>query len=104
MSQTLRIRPGGRIDCLYTEAIDLRALGRLQVSRATDIRFNPATQQWDVHAADTDEHLHSDPSREACLAWERDNMQVKAEKLKSENLKMPEESDSSPHLRLPNNQ
>ncbi len=104
MSQTLRFDPGGRIDCLYTEAIDLRALGRLEISRATDIRFNPATQQWDVHDAATGQLLHSDPSREACLAWERDNMQVKAEKLKSENLKMPEESDSSPHLRLPNNQ
>ena len=29
MSQTLRFNPGGHIDCLYTEAIDLRALGRL---------------------------------------------------------------------------
>jgi hypothetical protein len=72
---TLRFDTGGSIDCLYTEAIDLRALGRLHVVRATDIRFNPDTQHWDVHAADTGKLLHSDPSREACLAWERTNLQ-----------------------------
>ena len=75
MSQTLRFDPGGHIGCLYTEAIDLRALGRLQVVRATDIRFNPTTQQWDVHDAATGRRLHSDPSREACLAWEHQNLQ-----------------------------
>ena len=79
MSQTLRFSPGGRIACLYTEAIDLRALGRLQVFRATDIRFCERSQQWDVRCAATGKLLHSDPSRETCLQWERDNMQVKAE-------------------------
>jgi hypothetical protein len=74
-ASTLRFDPGGHIGCLYTEAIDLRALGRLQVVRATDIRFNPTIQQWDVHAADTGRLLHSDPSREACLAWEHSNLQ-----------------------------
>ena len=75
MTTTLRFDPGGHIGCLYTEAIDLRALGRLQVVRATDIRFNESTQQWDVHAAATGQLLHSDPSREACLAWEQRNLQ-----------------------------
>jgi hypothetical protein len=75
MSQTLRFNPGGSITCLYTEAIDLRALGRLQVFRATDIRFNESTQQWDVRCAATGKLLHSDPSREACLQWERQNLQ-----------------------------
>jgi hypothetical protein len=74
MKTTIRIHPGGRIDCLYNEAIDLRALGTLQVFRATDIRFNERSQQWDVRCASTGKHLHSDPSREACLAWERDNL------------------------------
>jgi hypothetical protein len=75
MSQTLRLTPGGRIDCLYTEAINLRALGRLQVVRATDIRFNPGTQQWDVHAAVTGQVLFSHPSRADCLHWEHQNLQ-----------------------------
>lgn len=71
---TLRFHTGGRIDCLYTEAIDLRALGRLQVFRATDIRFCERNQQWNVRCAATGKLLHSDPSREACLHWERENL------------------------------
>ena len=63
MSQTLRFTPRGHIDCLYTEAIDLRALGRLQVVRATDIRFNDSSQEWDVHDADTGSVLFSHTSR-----------------------------------------
>jgi hypothetical protein len=78
MSHTLRFTPGGRIDCLYTEAVDLRVLGRLQVVRATDIRFNPAAQQWDVHDAGTHEVLFSHTSRTECLAWEHQNLQPQA--------------------------
>ena len=75
MSHTLRFTPGGRIDCLYTEAFDLRVLGRLHVVRATDIRFNPKSQQWDVHAADTGQVLFSHISRNECLHWEKTNLQ-----------------------------
>ena len=74
MNASIRIRPGGRIDCLYTEVIDLRALGRLEVFRATDIRFCEKSQQWIVRCATTGKRLHSDPSREACLTWERENL------------------------------
>jgi hypothetical protein len=74
MSQTLRFSPGGHIDCLYTEAIDLRELGRLQVFRATDIRFCERTQLWKVRCATTGKLLHCDPSREACLTWESANL------------------------------
>jgi hypothetical protein len=74
MKASLRIHPGGTIDCLYTEAIDLRALGRLEVFRATDIRFCERSQQWKVRCASTGKLLHSDPSRENCLSWERDNL------------------------------
>ena len=74
MKSTLRFHTGGRVDCLYTEVIDLRVLGRLQVFRATDIRFNEVTQQWNVRCATTGKLLHSDPSRETCLAWERENL------------------------------
>jgi hypothetical protein len=74
MPHCLRFHPGGRIDCLYTDAIDLRTLGRLQVYRATDIRFCEQSQEWRVRCATTGALLHTDPSRDACLAWERDNL------------------------------
>ena len=75
MRTSLRFDDAGRVACLYTEAVDLRALGRLQVVRATDIRFNAPTQLWEVHHADNGEVLFSDPSRAACLAWEQDHLQ-----------------------------
>lgn len=75
MRTTLRFDPRGSVECLYTEAIDLRQLGRLHVVRATAIDFNPAEQRWEVRCADTGQLLQSDPSREACLAWEQANLQ-----------------------------
>ena len=78
MKSTLRFHTGGRVDCLYTEAIDLRELGRLQVFRATDIRFNEGTQQWDVREGGTSSALFSHPSRAECLRWEQENLQPKS--------------------------
>jgi hypothetical protein len=75
MRTTLRFDDTGRVECLFTEAVDLRALGRLQVVRATDICFNASTQFWEVHHADTGEVLFSDPSRASCLAWEQEHLQ-----------------------------
>jgi len=82
MSQTLRFT-GGHIDCLYTEAIDLHTLGRLQVVRATDIRFNDSKQRWDVHDADNGTVIFSHPSRNKCLRWEHHNLQPQASQTES---------------------
>jgi hypothetical protein len=75
MNSTLRFTPGGLISCLYTEAIDLQQLGRLSVVRATDIRFNDTTQQWEACHAETGAVLFSNSSRTECLRWEHDNLQ-----------------------------
>ena len=72
---TLRFNPGGHVQCLYTEAIDLHALGRLKIVRATVILFCEKSQEWKVRCATTGKLLLSDPSREACLEWERQNLQ-----------------------------
>ena len=70
MTSLLRFDPTGKVACLYTDAIDLRSLGKLEVTRATDIRFNTDSQEWEVRAVGDDHILHSDHSREACLEWE----------------------------------
>lgn len=75
MKTTLRFDPSGQVVCLYTEAIDLRALGKLEITRATDIRFNQASQQWEVHEAETDAVIFSHTSRTECLSWEIQNLQ-----------------------------
>jgi hypothetical protein len=74
MTTTLRFDQVGSVACLYSESVDLRSLGRLQVVRATDITFNEGIQVWEVHCASSGRLLHSDPSRGACLAWERENL------------------------------
>jgi hypothetical protein len=75
MSTTIRFNQKGGVDCLYTEAIDLRALGRLHVVRATEIAFDSVEQCWEVRDAASGNLLHADPSRAACLAWEHANLQ-----------------------------
>jgi hypothetical protein len=75
MKTTLRFDPGGQVECLYTEAIDLRSLGKLKITRATDIRYDHASQQWQVHDAESDAVLFSNPSRNECLSWENQNLQ-----------------------------
>jgi hypothetical protein len=75
MSTTIRFDQKGGIDCLYTEAIDLRTLGRLHVVRATEIVFDPGEQRWEVRDAASGELLHADRSRATCLAWEQANLQ-----------------------------
>ena len=78
MRTTLRFDSGGSIGCLYTDAIDLRELGSLKITRATDIRFNDPTQQWRVHEVGTDRVIFSNPSRSECLVWEHRNLQPRS--------------------------
>jgi hypothetical protein len=59
----------GKGHCLYTEAIELAAIGRLTIRRATTIEFSETSQQWEVRDAGG-ALLHTNPSREVCLAWE----------------------------------
>ena len=70
----LRFPADGTVRCLHTELLDLRALGRLSVERATRVVFDAGSQSWRVRDAGTGELLFSDPSREACIAWERDHL------------------------------
>lgn len=68
--EVIHFQPDGTGAGLYTERIDLKEIGVLDVNRASNVEFNPDTQQWDVFDY-TGTRVHSDPSREACLRWER---------------------------------
>jgi len=61
--------PDGRVEGLYTEAIDLRTLGRLTLRRASTIEFDERTQVWWVRLAKRG-RVFSAPTRAQCLAWE----------------------------------
>ena len=66
----LHFAPDGTGAGLYTEAIDLQQIGRLDMNRASHIEFNSESQQWEVYDF-TGRWLFADPSRATCLQWER---------------------------------
>ncbi len=63
------ITSDGNCECLHTEAIDLTALGLLEISRATEIEFDNTCQEWVVKHSGRILHTHE--SRDECLKWER---------------------------------
>ena len=66
---TLIVTPTGTVEVLYTEAIDLAALGRLRIERASTIEFDHPAQVWRVFDRRGRGQFAS-PSRQACLDWE----------------------------------
>ena len=70
----LTIDHDGTGHCLYNELIDLRALGTLSCQRASHIEFDEGSQEWRVLSADRRRILFRNPSRQACLDWEADNL------------------------------
>jgi hypothetical protein len=74
MNTTIQCNPDGTAHCLWTEALPLHELGRLEIRRATNLEFNNATQHWEV----TDRRgkvRFIAKSRTACLEWEERNLQ-----------------------------
>jgi hypothetical protein len=68
---TITFALDGTASCLWTEAVPLHELGRLEVHRASMVEFNGATQFWEVRLVSTpDTVAFANASREACLEWE----------------------------------
>lgn len=74
---TLNITADGWVRCLWTEAIELAALGRLQVARAAAIEFDNEKQVWGVFNG-YGQCLFSHPSRDECLRWEQQHFSDRA--------------------------
>lgn len=60
--------PDGTAKCLYTEDIDLRQLGRLDIKRATTIE--PYRDGWKATILGEGGFFWA-PTRQQCLDWER---------------------------------
>jgi hypothetical protein len=74
MNIKISFTPEGTAHCLWTEALPLHELGLLEVTRASNIEFNNATQQWEVIDRKGKARFIA-KSRSACLEWEEQNMQ-----------------------------
>ena len=47
-----------------------RALGALEITRATDVEFNPASQQWEARLRHTVRIIATGPNRAEVIAQE----------------------------------
>ena len=74
MNTTISFTPDGAAHCLWTEALPLHELGQLEVTRASSLEFNNATQHWEVKDRRGKVRFIA-KSRSACLEWEEQNLQ-----------------------------
>ena len=66
----LEIDNNGDIHCLYTDSVDLFALGQVtNVHKASNVEFNEEKQTWEVLSL-CGKVLHSNPNREKAIYWE----------------------------------
>ena len=74
MTTTISFNPDGTAHRLWTEAVPLHTLGRLEVRRASTIEFESANQVWEVRDLNRIVRF-STRSRAVCLEWEQQNLQ-----------------------------
>jgi len=74
MIPVLEIDEHGNISTLYTDEIDLYAIGQVHnVRRASHLEFNEANQEWEVMNAVTGKIVHRDKNRTRAINWEIKN-------------------------------
>jgi hypothetical protein len=74
MNTTISFHPDGTALCLWTEAVPLHELGRLEITRASNIDFNNTDQKWEVIDRKGRVRFVA-KSRSACLEWDQKNLQ-----------------------------
>ncbi len=67
----IHFRANGSAKCLWTDAIDLRAIGKLKVSRASTIEYNNRVRLWQVKVKGR--IVYDSHTRAGCLDWEADH-------------------------------
>ena len=73
-AMTIDFDSAGTGHCLYGEAIELRAIGPIQVRRASHIEFNASAQRWEVLPPHGGTPLFSAVRRSHCEAWEHTHL------------------------------
>jgi hypothetical protein len=73
MNIQISFKTDGTALCLWTEALPLHELGRLEIHRATHIELNNATQQWEVKDRKGKVQFFA-RFRSLCLEWEQQNL------------------------------
>jgi hypothetical protein len=74
MNINISFNPDGTAQCLWTDALPLHELGRLEITRASNIEFNNADQKWEVIDRKGKVRFIS-RFRSCCLEWKQQNLQ-----------------------------
>jgi hypothetical protein len=70
-SERFRIEPDGRVVTVYTDTVDLRALGHVRAVRASTVEWDEAGQAWTARILASGERLGPFPTRAEAVAAER---------------------------------
>jgi hypothetical protein len=70
---SLTFLPDGTVLGLYTEVIELGAIGQLKIERLCTIEFDHPAQLWRVFDR-KGRGVYASPSRSDCLRWEQENL------------------------------
>jgi hypothetical protein len=71
MKITIQFTLNGTAHCLWTEALPLHELGRLEIHRASNIEFNNSTQHWELQDLKGKVRFFA-RSRSVCVEWEQE--------------------------------
>ncbi len=74
MNINIQFNPDGTAVCLWTDAVPLQEIGRLEITRASNIEFKNTSQPWEVIDRESRVRFFA-RSRAACLEWEQQNLQ-----------------------------
>lgn len=67
----VKIKPDGTMLAVYDDRLPLSKLGTFEINRASNVEFNHICGMWEARDCQTGELLCFDPSRNECLAKER---------------------------------
>ena len=77
MIPTIEIDNDGNIRTLYSDEIDLYALGEVHsVRRASNVEFDEANQEWMVIQTSTGNIIYRNKNRERAISWEIEELGV----------------------------
>ena len=74
MIPVIEINADGDLATLWTDQVDLYAVGRVtNVHNASTVEFHEELQTWEVVDAQTQEVVHRHPNRQRAIEWEITN-------------------------------
>jgi len=77
----LLITPEATVVAIYSDKLNKLDLGEKQISRATEVEFNNATQQWEAFDLKTGEMIASGVDRDKVIEQEKQILESKLAQL-----------------------